>query len=405
MNIAIVMDGVAPVPATRGGAVETLVEHLLEGNEIEKFHNITVISIFDQKAKDVSTKYKNTNFIYIKPSKFSFKIDNFVYCFFKDIIKVKSNMKFRNIIKRYDYINKVSKYLLENNFDKIILQNHTTLYLALKNKNYEKYKDKYYLHLHNEIKSDYGCRDIILNTRKILCISNFISNSTEKFLDKYDKKNLEVLYNVVDINKFDKESLKKERYKIRNSYDVRNDEILVVFSGRLTAEKGILELLKAFNIIKSEKIKLLIVGSFFYDSDMASSQDKEINELSKNIREKIIFTGYVKQKEMPNIYAAADIAVLPSMWEEPAGLTVIESMASSLPIITTYSGGIPEYVNDKCAFLLKRDNDIVKNIADKIELLANDTELRENMGKCARVNSKKFNSKEYYRKFCELIKG
>jgi glycosyltransferase involved in cell wall biosynthesis len=62
------------------------------------------------------------------------------------------------------------------------------------------------------------------------------------------------------------------------------------------------------------------------------------------------------------------------MWEEPAGLTMIEAMACGIPTITTCSGGIPEYVDD-CAIVLERDERLVMNIAAQVDLLLADKDL------------------------------
>ena len=210
-------------------------------------------------------------------------------------------------------------------------------------------------------------------------------------------------YNCVDVSQFNKELWIKERCELRKEYGVNDDEVLIMFSGRLNAEKGIIELIKAFRMVKNKNIKLLIVGSFFYDTDMGSNQDKQINSLTKGIRDKMIFTGYIPYQKMPQIYASADFAVLPSMWEEPAGLTVIEAMSTGLPVITTNSGGIPEYVTCECAFLINRDKNICAAIANKIELLVTNKELRIKMGNKGRKNALKYNVENYYKNFVKII--
>ena len=65
-------------------------------------------------------------------------------------------MSYRYIVQRLFFLNKVSKILKKENYDKIIIENHTSLFLSLKwKKNYKKYESKYYYHLHNEILNDY----------------------------------------------------------------------------------------------------------------------------------------------------------------------------------------------------------------------------------------------------------
>ncbi|MGG7211027.1 glycosyltransferase family 4 protein [Clostridium baratii] len=404
MKVAILTSGVAPVPPTKGGAVECLVEHILNENEINKEIDIDLYSIYEKDAELISQKYKKTNFKYIKSSRIASFIDNSVYFIINNVLGKKDNMKFRNIFKRFEYVHKLKKYIFLNDYDKVILQNHPTLFLSLKGKNEDKYKDKYYIHLHNEVKSLYGCDEVALNCKKIIGISDFICKSTSEFMKDYPKDKFSILYNCIDTDKFNKDLWLNDKANIRKKYGIKENEIVMIFSGRLTAEKGIKELIKAFKLIKSKNIKLLVVGSYFYNSDMSSSQSDEIDNLVKDIKDKIIFTGYIQYDEIPKVYAIADFAVLPSMWEEPAGLTIIESMSTGLPIITTESGGIPEYVTNECAFIIKRDKDIIKNLAEKIEILSNDKELREAMGKASREKALNFNIKDYYKNFINIIK-
>ena len=59
-NICFITQCSLPIPTTKGGAVETLVEYIVDENEREKKYNITVISVEDEKAKEISKKHKNT---------------------------------------------------------------------------------------------------------------------------------------------------------------------------------------------------------------------------------------------------------------------------------------------------------------------------------------------------------
>ena len=72
----------------------------------------------------------------------------------------------------------------------------------------------------------------------------------------------------------------------------------------------------------------------------------------------------INYKNVPDYLHLADIAVLPSMWEEPFGLTIVEALAAGLPLITTRSGGIPE-ICEGIATIVERDN-IVYNLASAI---------------------------------------
>ena len=81
---------------------------------------------------------------------------------------------------------------------------------------------------------------------------------------------------------------------------------------------------------------------------------------------RIKFTGLIPQSEISALYHIADVAVLPSMWEEPAGLTMLEAAAAGVPVITTNAGGIPEYLRNDLGIFLDRDNELVNNISNNI---------------------------------------
>ena len=87
---------------------------------------------------------------------------------------------------------------------------------------------------------------------------------------------------------------------------------------------------------------------------------------------------------MPAYYAMADIGCVPSLWDEPFGLTVAEQMAMELPVITTDSGAIPEIMDSSCGYIFSRDNELSKRIASAVIELRQDAYMRRKMGKKAR---------------------
>ena len=153
----------------------------------------------------------------------------------------------------------------------------------------------------------------------------------------------------------------------------RKDKVLV-FVGRMSEEKGIDKMLRALDYVQYEHLKCLIVGSLIYNNDTEDEYQKEIHRLAEKHKDKVVFTGFISQQDLPDIYNLADIAVLPSMWDEPAGLTMIEALACGTPVITTRSGGIPEYVEGG-AIVLERNDDLSKQIAANIEQLLTDRQL------------------------------
>ena len=160
-------------------------------------------------------------------------------------------------------------------------------------------------------------------------------------------------------------------------------------------EKGIKELIAAMNKLTDyPQIKLLVIGSSFFGN--ATEDDdftKELRDRTKNIQNRIYFTGFILYNKVPAYLKLADLAIVPSMWDEAFGLTVLEAMATGLPLITTRSGGIPEICED-VACILSREN-IIDNLAEAIVNLYNHPEVRANMALQSFSRAQLFSKEKY----------
>ena len=163
--------------------------------------------------------------------------------------------------------------------------------------------------------------------------------------------------------KFDKNKIKN----IRDKYGIQDNDYVYLYSGRLVPEKGVKELITAFNMLNDKNIKLLIIGSFGYGKNSKSDYLHDLSELSKN-NKKVVFTGYIDYREISNYYHIANVGIIPSTWEEPFALTVIENLASGHPVIITDSGAMPEIVNDKCALIIKK-TDIINELYKALKII------------------------------------
>ena len=74
-----------------------------------------------------------------------------------------------------------------------------------------------------------------------------------------------------------------------------------------------------------------------------------------------------------------------------------------MPIVTTESGGIPEYVNNRCAFIIKRNEELVHNLSASIDKLISNDELRNQMGKESLEASKELTLDNYYFNFIKQL--
>lgn len=178
-----------------------------------------------------------------------------------------------------------------------------------------------------------------------------------------------VRFNPSNIN----QHIKQELY---DKLNIHKDDIVVTFIGRLVEEKGILDLLKSYNYIKS-KVKFIIVGDKF-QGDRDIYVNYEIDKYKNN--ENIKFVGKIANVE--EILSITDIFCLPS-YREGMPRSIIEAMAMECAVIATNIRGSREEVLDgNTGFLvdLKSPNEIAK----KIDVLSNDKKLLKSMKQNAR---------------------
>ena len=383
MNIILIMPNVFPVPAVKGGATETLMTNLLEENEKSGKVNFTCISVYDEKAYELSKNFKYTKFIYIEE-----KRDNL------DLTFEKSDNNFKK------YMDKVYENIKDLEFDFLIIEGGDITGYEYLLKRFP--KEKCLVHIHGDALGDNNINKDIYY--KFLAISKY----TEKLImsdNIIPKSQIELLYNSIKLDDFNKKISEDEKIALRKKYGIEKDDVVIMFVGRTIRQKGVKELILAFKQLKNiDKSKILIVGSANYGAKVKTDFDYELEEISKDIKEKIKFTGYVDNTELYKIQNISDIAVVPSMWEELFGLVVPENMASGLPLVVTKSGGIPEIVDNESAFVVEKNQDLIKNLSDKLDLLIENPDLRRKMGEAGRKRAELFGMDKYLDNFCEIMK-
>lgn len=401
MKVVFLTDGKSPVPATKGGAVENLIEDLLDENEKAHEFDFSVLSVYDKQAYSISKKYNHTKFYFIKCFSVIEFLDKCVYWIAKNMLKKKNLISYRYICRRLYVMSKYPKILLQADFDRVIVVTNSTLFLVFKNKRLaEKYKGKIIYYLHNEVRSLFKCENEIASIRSLIGISQFVNNSFKKMVPSLNNGQCFVLKNGIDTERFIYRDEKKIR-AYKSKFGILNDDFVVIFAGRLVDEKGALETIKAVKACDDAQIKLLIVGASFYSSDVVDDYTLKLQKESESIKDRIVFTGYIDYNDMPAIYHLGDVAVLPSMWEEPAGMTMVEAVVSGLPLITTNSGGIPEYIPEEFAVILNKNNHLVENICVNIlDVKNNSSRLIVSDDKYKRMMS----LKKYFRNFAQIVK-
>ncbi len=131
----------------------------------------------------------------------------------------------------------------------------------------------------------------------------------------------------------------KEKLKMLDEkYDLKGKKV-VLFTGRLTPQKGVDYLIRAAKTIKGE---VIVLG----DGPERARLEKLIGDLKlTNCR----ILGYMKPGEQLGFkafYSRADVYVAPSTWKEPLGLVILEAMAAKTPVVSTRAGGVMSLIKD-----------------------------------------------------------
>lgn len=187
----------------------------------------------------------------------------------------------------------------------------------------------------------------------------------------------------VDIHRFDPERFSSgERTALRNSLGIPDDSPVLLFVGRITVDKGVRELLKAFRNVKDilNDVHLVVVGQFDSGSGVAGAiSQSEIKGLPS-----VHVIGY---SDCPEAYMAiADVLCLPS-YREGFGTVIIEAAAMGLPAIGTAIYGLSDaIVHGETGLLVERGN--AEELAGAIRLLLLDRILLSKMATAAKQRAR-----------------
>ena len=392
IKIAMITPGFLPVPAVNGGAVEVLATHIIEGNESANGVHFDVYTVPDEKINKI--KYKNSRVIQINPGVVLHRI-----CKLWNILNKHETRE--QIITEWQV--SVIQNIVRENYDYILVENDMIMCKHIC-RVFRHKKVKIIYHMHNGYDTDSKTPELLKEISgrvdKILAISNYIKNEV---LRVSPNANIDVLYNAIDIDSFRVQDGVRIAY--RKKFSIEEKEPVFIYTGRITEEKGVRELIEAFIKLKNEKTyqqaKLLVVGKSWFASDDISEYVKDLQRLADN-RNDIVFTGYVLPPEMPSVLAAADIAVIPSKWEEPFGLVVLEALASGLKLVATNSGAIPEIVDATVAELVDKDSNFVENLCQGMKRSLDSNSKTQCVADYLKKHPE-FNAKFYFQNFCTCV--
>ena len=387
-NIGIIMGGVMPVPAVCGGAIETLITSIVKKYSKEDGLRLTIFSVYHKEAVEAAKKYPGVRFVWTHTNTFWNLSKHAVFLAVREL----TGKTIRVLQRHY---NEIAPVIQNEKFDLLIVEGGDEQAVIDIAKGYTREQLVFHAHIHYIPKEE-----IVKGFGHMIGVSEFVKEEYMKACKLPVKAH--VLKNAIDVERFSRTVSEEQKRSIRKKLGLSEKDFVVFYVGRIMEIKGVLELMRAIIGLEDKYIKLLIMGSANSGKWAFSPYERKVKKLSEQHKERIIFTGYVDNAEVYQYASVADVQCVPTLIEEAAPLTVLEAMAEGLPLIVTKSGGVAEYVDEKIALTIGKEN-VVEDLSRAICYMKEHPEVRKKMSDVARKQSKKYNEAIYYKNFNEVI--
>ncbi len=374
-----------PVPAVQGGAVETLVTHLIRENERQGRLDLLCASIPTPEARAAAEGLAHTKMLYVPRPHGHRRYWPMVFverCF--------------GMAAPYDpWYQKVQLALALElpPPDLIVAEGGNLTQCSAISQMFG--RRRCLAHLHGQTACSPTMDDIYGG---VLALSRFIRDDYLKN-SALDPRRAYILHNCVDTARF---TPGPPPDGLRAQLGFAPGDFVVLFCGRLEPDKGIHKLLDALAIVPERQIKLLIVGSPFFGRTQQSAFLRKLEQQAKALGDRVRFTGYIHNEELPAYYRLADLVCVPTMVEEAAGLVAVEAMACGRPVLATRSGGMPEYLAGSQAVLVDRSDDVTGQLAWSIRMLYEHPDLCAQMGAAGAQRARDFSVSAFYDEFVRI---
>lgn len=227
-----------------------------------------------------------------------------------------------------------------------------------------------------------------------------VSEETKQDVIKYfdvDKDKIEVVYNGIDL----KEYTVVQETNVLETYGIDSNKPYVLFVGRITRQKGIIHLVNAIKYIDADTQIVLCAGAPDTE-EIAKEMEVAVTNASKT-RDNIFWIDKMLDKQdVIQLYSHADVFCCPSIYE-PFGIINIEAMACETAVVASAVGGIKEVVVEgETGLLINLEQQNIapfepvnpdkfsKDLADGINKVVRNKELREKMAKNGRKRVEEF---------------
>jgi glycosyltransferase involved in cell wall biosynthesis len=240
-------------------------------------------------------------------------------------------------------------------------------------------------------------RRLYASATAFACIAKEIEK--EAIQCNISRNRVHYLPNTVDLRKFRPATVAKKR-DIRIQEGWSQDKLIIIYVGRLSREKGVLDLLTAWNAIKHDRAHLVVIGPDMPGHDMNVGDHVRASIKESNIEDHVTLCG--PRDDTCRLLQGADVFVQPSHYEA-FGISVIEAMATGLPVIATGVGGMKDYLVDGSNALFFQPQS-PQDLSEKLERLINERSLRSHLGSNARITvEKSFDETVVFDQFANLF--
>jgi len=222
-------------------------------------------------------------------------------------------------------------------------------------------------------------RHYINEAEKIIAVSKAAADFIEHFSRR---EKIVVIPNGVDVHRF---TFVKSTVANGLPFSILKKPT-ILYVGRLVYRKGIHVLLRSMPYILEAipDTQLLIAGSGYMESFI------RLLTKSLNLEDHIRLLGFVPEDELPSLYNLSDLFILPSIYAESFGITLLEAMASGTPIVASAIGGIPEVVeNGVNGILFKKGDEL--DLANAVIRVLDDPALANELA----INARKKVEEQY----------
>ena len=375
-----------PVPAVQGGAVETLVTHLIRENERRGCLDLLCASIPDPAAAEQAKALRHTRMLYVARPRGARRYWPLVFierCF--------------GIAAPYDpWYQKVQLSLALElpPPDLIVAEGGNLTQCSAISRMFG--RGRCLAHLHGQTACSHTMDDIYGG---VLALSEFIRDDYLK-TSSLDRQHAYILHNCIDTARF---TTGAPDAALRASLGFAPEDFVVLFCGRLEPDKGIHKLLEAMAAVDDARCKLLIVGSPFFGRTQSSPFLRKLEQQAHALGDRVRFTGYVPNENLPDYYRLADLVCVPTLVEEAAGLVAVEAMGCGRPVLATRSGGMPEYLQGSQAVLVDRGPELAAQLSWAIRMLHEHPDLCAQMGAAGARAAQRFSTAAFYETFLHIV--